>query len=92
MYALKIKKFSSKKISGIFEKHFDKITRITTDLWKGYRPLGKDHTITHIANGNGLNFSALHTMMHQVKSWIRTIYSWVSDFNINRYCDTKLYK
>ena len=23
-------------------------------------------------------------MIHQVKSWIRTTYSWVSDFNLNR--------
>ena len=32
-----------------------------------------------------MNFKALHTMIHQVKSWIRTTYSWVSDYNINRY-------
>lgn len=24
-------------------------------------------------------------MIHQIKSWIRTVYSWVSDFNINLY-------
>jgi len=24
-------------------------------------------------------------MIHQVKSWIRTTYSWVSDDNLNRY-------
>ena len=24
-------------------------------------------------------------MIHQVKSWIRTTYSWVSDNNLNRY-------
>ncbi len=32
-----------------------------------------------------MNFKALHTMIHKVKSWIITTYSWVSDFNINRY-------
>ena len=24
-------------------------------------------------------------MIHQVKYWIRTTYSWVSEFNLNRY-------
>lgn len=32
-----------------------------------------------------MNFKVLHTMIHQIKSWIRTTYSWDSDFNINRY-------
>jgi len=32
-----------------------------------------------------MNFKALHTMIHQIKSWVRTTYSWVSDDNLNRY-------
>lgn len=32
-----------------------------------------------------MNFKTLHTMIHQVKSWIRTTYSWVSGDNLNRY-------
>ncbi len=92
MYALKTNNFSSKELSGIFEKHINKKPIITTDLWKGYRPLCKDNSITQIESGNGLNFKTLHTMIHQVKSRIRTTYSWVSDFNINRNCDTKSYK
>ena len=27
----------------------------------------------------------IHKVIHQVKSWIRGIYSWVSEFNIDRY-------
>ena len=33
----------------------------------------------------GKNFPTLHKVIHQVKSWIRGIYSWVSEFNIDRY-------
>ena len=58
---------------------------VTTDKWKGYRSIAKAYDITQIESNNGLNFKALHTMIHQIKSWIRTTYSWVSDFNINRY-------
>lgn len=43
------------------------------------------HKVRQIPSNNGKNFKALHILIHQVKSWIRTTYSWVSDFNINRY-------
>jgi hypothetical protein len=87
MYALKITDFSSKSLKEIFTKHIDPTAKVTTDLWKGYSPISKDYNIVQIASNKGLNFPALHTMIHQVKSWIRTTYSWVSEFNINRYYD-----
>jgi transposase-like protein len=92
MYALKIDNFSAKELEKIFDKHIDENAKITTDLWKGYRPLFKDYDITQIKSNNGRNFIALHTMIHQIKSWIRTTYSWVSDFNINRYLDEFCYR
>ena len=92
MYAMVINDFSAKSLSCIFEKHIDKTARITTDLWKGYRPLSKIFNIDQIPSNNGSNFKALHTMIHQVKSWIRTTFSWVSDFNINRYFDEFCYR
>lgn len=60
---------------------------MTTDLWRGYRPLMKDYNIEQIPSNSGKNFKILHTMIHQVKSWIRTIYSKVSAFHIDRYFD-----
>jgi transposase-like protein len=87
MYALGIKNYSSKELNRIFTKHISTDAKVTTDLWKGYRPLTKGYSITQIPSDNGSNFKALHTMIHQVKSWIRTTYSWVSEFNINRYLD-----
>ena len=72
MYALKIDNFSAKELSVIFDKHIDIDAKITTNLWKGYRPLSKQYNITQIKSNNGLDFMALHTMIHQVKSWLRT--------------------
>lgn len=92
MYALKIDNFSSKELEKIFDKHIDKNAKVTTDLWKGYLPLFKDYDITQIESNKGRNFIALHTVIHHVKSWIRTTYSWVSDFNINRYLDEFCYR
>jgi transposase-like protein len=92
MYSMRIENYSSKELKKLFVKHISKEAKITTDSWKGYLPLAKDYNITQIESDNGLNFKALHTMIHQVKSWIRTTYSWVSEFNINRYLDEFCYR
>jgi len=92
MYALKIDNFSAKELEILFEKHIEERAAVTTDLWRGYRPLTKQYNITQIESNNGLNFKALHTMIHQVKSWLRTTYSWVSDYNIDRYLNEFCYR
>lgn len=85
MYAMRIDDFSAQSLVKIFDKHIDKTAKVRTDEWKGYRPLFKEYNITQVPSDHGGNFKALHTMIHQIKSWIRTTYSWVSDFNIDRY-------
>jgi len=87
MYALRIDNYSSKELRKLFEKHISEEAEVTTDSWKGYRPLMEEYNIVQVESNGGLNFKALHTMIHQVKSWVRTTYSWVSEFNINRYLD-----
>lgn len=93
MYSMRIENYSAKELKKIFDAHISKDATVTTDLWKGYRPLMSDYNISQIESNNGLNFKALHTMMiHQVKSWIRTTYYWVSAANINRYLDEFCYR
>lgn len=92
MYSMKIENYSAKELKKLFTAHISASAIVTTDLWKGYRPLMKDYNISQIESDNGLNFKALHTMIHQVKSWIRTTYSWVSESNINRYLDEFCYR
>lgn len=83
-YANKIGDYSAKSLRTIFDKHIDKSAQVTTDDWKGYRPI-KDFNIKQIPSNKGKNFPILHTIIHQVKSWLRTIYCRVSDFNMDRY-------
>lgn len=85
MYAMRIEDFSAQSLQYIFVNHIRRDANITTDKWRGYRPISKVFNITQIESNKGLNFKALHTMIHQVKSWIRTTYSWVSEHNLNRY-------
>ncbi|MFN8266669.1 MAG: IS1595 family transposase [Chitinophagales bacterium] len=90
-YARKIKDFSARSLREIFDKHIDKSANVITDEWKGYRPI-KDYNITQIPSNKGQNFPILHTMIHQVKTWLRTTFSWVSEFNINRYLSEFSYR
>ncbi|MGO2103533.1 MAG: IS1595 family transposase [Psychroflexus halocasei] len=85
MYAMKIDDFSAHSLQYIFVNHISREAKVTTDKWRGYRPISKAYNITQIESNKGMNFKAIHTMIHQIKSWIRTTYSWVSDKNLNRY-------
>jgi transposase-like protein len=91
-YAFKIDDYSAKSLIRMFEKHIDKQAMVTTDKWKGYNPIAKNYNITQVLSNKGSNFKALHTMIHQVKSWIRTTYSWVDEKNIDRYFDEFCYR
>lgn len=84
-YALKIKDFSGKSLIKIFDIHIDEKATITTDEWKGYIPLSKEYILEQIPSNDGENFKALYKKIHQVKSWIRMISTWVLEFNIDRY-------
>lgn len=86
-YVFKIENYSAKSLKRMFDKHIDKQAKVTTDKWKGYNPIAKEYNITQVLSSKGANFIALHTMIHQVKSWIRTTYSWVDEKNIDRYFD-----
>lgn len=92
MYAMKIDNYSAKELKLLFKKHISKNADIVTDKWKGYRPLRDEYKIEQIDSNGGMNFQKLHTMIHQIKSWIRTTYSWVSPFHIDRYFDEFCYR
>lgn len=44
----------------IFVNDISRKAQVTTDKWKGYRPIAKVYDITQIESNNGLNFKELH--------------------------------
>ena len=50
-------------LAVIFDKHIDAKASITTDLWKGYRPIAKEYDIKQIESNSGKNFKILHIMI-----------------------------
>lgn len=92
MYIKQIDNFSAKELRVLFDEHISKDAEVTTDLWRGYGPLTAEFNIEQIPSDSGKNFKILHTMIHKVKTWIRTTYSYVSPFQINRYFDEFTYR
>ena len=80
-----IKDYSVKSLRPLFERHIAKIAQITTDEWKGYKSIAKEYSFTQISSELGLNSSAIHNLIREVKSWIRIAYSCVSKRHIESY-------
>ncbi len=87
VYSLRIKDYSSKSLKRIFDKHISYEAKVDTDKWKGYIPLMEDYDITQSLSDNGRGMPQIHIVIHQIKSWIRTIHSWVHKEHINSYLD-----
>ena len=86
-YSMCIDDYSSKSLRMMFDKHISNEAVITTDEWLGYKPISKDYNITQIPSNKGQNFKQLHHVVHQIKSWIRTTYSWTHKLHTNKYLD-----
>lgn len=86
-YFNKISDYSSKSLSSIFDDHISAGAHILTDKWTGYVPISKRFNIEQKYSDKGGSMKQMHTIIHQLKSWLRTTYSWVHEQHINKYLD-----
>jgi len=86
-YSMRIDNYSSISLRKIFDKHISNEADVVTDEWLGYKPISADYNITQIPSNKGTNFKQLHYIIHQIKSWIRTTYSWTHKLHIDKYLD-----
>jgi transposase-like protein len=84
-YALPIENYSSKELKKIFETHISKDAHITTDKWSGYKPIQKDYKLKQVLSKNGANFPCIHTLIMNIKSWIRGIHHSISKNHLHHY-------
>lgn len=87
VYIQSIEDYSSKSLKSIFENHISTKANVVTDQWRGYIPLSKKYNITQYKSDGGKNFIQMHTIIHQVKSWIRTTFAHVDKGHIQEYFD-----
>jgi hypothetical protein len=71
-YTLKIDDFSAQELGKIFDKHIDKSAKTTINERRGCQPLYDEYDITQMRSNDRQNFIASHTIIHRVKSWIKT--------------------
>ena len=57
MYAIRIEDFSAQLLQYIFINHISRDAKVTTDKWRGYRPISKTYNITQIESNSELNLS-----------------------------------
>jgi transposase-like protein len=86
-YFKRIEDYSSKSLKGIFEDHISVNAKVFTDKWKGYIPLTKKYKIEQKYSEKGEGMKQMHTIIHQLKSWLRSTYSWVHKEHIEKYLD-----
>lgn len=92
VYIKAIDDYSAKSLTPIFTEHISSSAKVVTDKWKGYIPLKKDYNIEQIESNKGKNFKQLHVIVHQVKSWLRTVPTHVSKEHIERYFNEYCYR
>ncbi len=85
VYFKRIENYSSKSLTKIFDIHISKSAQILTDKWVGYIPISKRFNIQQRYSDKGGSMKQMHTIIHQVKSWLRSLYSWVHEGHIEKY-------
>jgi hypothetical protein len=90
-YFKRIDDYSSGELGKIFQSHISSKAKVKTDKWTGYKPLKKEYNIEQIKS-NTSDFFQINTIIHQVKAWLRSTYSWMHEQNIEKYLDEYSYR
>ncbi len=85
VYFNEIDDYSSKSLTKIFDEHISTEANVFTDKWTGYVPISKKFNITQKYSDKGGSMKQMHTVIHQVKSWLRSVFSWVHKGHIEKY-------
>lgn len=86
-----IKNYGSGELRKLFDSHISRDARVVTDEWTGYIPISKEFNIRR-EKSNTRTFFQINTIIHQLKSWLRSVYSWMHDWHIERYLNEFSYR
>lgn len=85
-YAKVIDDYSAESIKPLFDDHISKTAAILTDKWTAYKKIAKEYHITQ-KKSNVIDFKPIHTIIHLIKTGIRTIQSHVNKGHLQKYLD-----
>lgn len=92
VYANVIEDYSAESIQPLFDTHISKEASVKTDKWTAYNKIGKIYKIYQEKSEPGVNFNQIHTVIHQIKTWIRTIQTHVNKGHLQKYLDEFCYR
>ena len=73
-YGIIINNYSSAELRKIFDTHISQEqAQVRTDKWTGCTPLESEYKMERIKSDKGKNFPEMHTLIMNLKSWIRGI-------------------
>lgn len=83
-YAQTIENASGEQLRPFFNRYIDPDNaQVKTDKWKGYLPLESEFDIQQKRSAKGMNYKSLHTVIMNLKGWLRGIHHKCSE----RYMD-----
>lgn len=92
-YGTIIVDYSSTELRKIFDTHVSKEkAQVRTDEWTGYTPLESEYTMERIKSDKGKNFPEMHTLIMNLKSWLRGIYHKCSEKHMQAYLNEFFYR
>ena len=92
-YGAVINNYGSEELKKIFDTHISKEkAQVRTDEWTGYGPLASEYTMERIKSDKGKNFPEMHTLIMNLKSWLRGIYHKCSEKHMQAYLNEFFYR
>lgn len=81
-----IQNYSSKELSKVFKSHISTEAVVITEKWIGFQPLAKEYSIQR-RSGTFRNFIQTNRLIHHLKTWLRSTYTWMHEHHMQRYLD-----
>ncbi len=75
------------ELGKFMDDHVSTDAQVRTDKWRGYSPLKSLFTIEQVKSENGKNFQQLHTIIMNLKGWLRGIHHKCSAKHLQAYLD-----
>lgn len=92
-YGVIINDYSSAELRKIFDMHISQEkAQVRTDEWTGYTPLESEYEMERIKSDKGKNFPEMHTLIMNLKSWLRGIHHQCSEKHMQGYLNEFFYR
>lgn len=90
-YFKTVSNYSAKELRKIFDRHIANDAVVVSEKWSGFEPLKSSHNITQ-KNGTFQNFVQTNHVVHHLKTWFRSAYTWMHEHHMQRYLDEFSFK